>query len=468
MADGWVDGQNWADASPGKVGRKVWAQVTTSEAGANPFNITYDIAIDDYRDSSGQCSIGTASLRVVTRSKITGAISSGDTVVDSGLLSWHPSCVMSVSGTATVKIDYARYDVIGLDLVGYSKGGRYYAVGWPDRPVGGVENPQRWWETVVTCEDSSGSKTYERAQSSIFSEYDEVWPDYPEVTCVKPLTLTHMEIWQHSDYAEKQLEYSWDLPAEQKQWLRDYPNCVDGSCTLELQRFDTESRRWLACFDDPSLCLNWFDDPQKEILYQCVYNGVKQALEDCNLYSKLFDFEDPTMITDPETGLGEPGSNPVNPTNPEPETNPWAVTIDQNLNCPPPFSWTSLVNPWWYYQGVKCATVEVFAPKIDRSPFEPALAAFQQGKLGQLIYGFEDQLETLQAGAPRCKGPGGTLAFFGTATEFYPLDSCSGWQAEYAPLVNAFTRFIIGVTTLLTVVTVLMRSFGFNPGGSSD
>lgn len=226
----------------------------------------------------------------------------------------------------------------------------WYPVGHSLRPAVVDPDPARWWTTEWLCEGEAPHT----ATSDVWHESDPEWPAPPEPTC-DASALTHVSVTENADGLAPALLYEWDLPAElaaaTETWAGAYPQCTDGSCILELARIDPETSTRLACFDNPALCLDWFADPAKTDNYVCTYGGQDVALSECNMYAPTFDPAKRTTggtFADPATGE-EPNGTPVSvPT--------------EDTSCPPPFSWSALFNPWFYYKGVTCALEWAFVP----------------------------------------------------------------------------------------------------------
>lgn len=228
----------------------------------------------------------------------------------------------------------------------------YYTVGSPVRPAGQEANPVRWFRTDWLCE-AGGVSTSHSADSAEFRELDAEWAEPVTPTC-DPGALTQVTVSEMGTGLDTSVLYEWTLPVELSAWAEAYPECTGGGCMLELHYLDPASGTRLACFDNPELCLGWFEAPLKLDTFVCTYGSHDVALAECNMYAPTFDpakwpASGKAPYADPETG--EAGPAPVADPLPAP-TN----------GCPPPFTWTSLVTPWWYYKGTLCALEAAFVP----------------------------------------------------------------------------------------------------------
>lgn len=219
----------------------------------------------------------------------------------------------------------------------------YYPVGHLSRPETGPASPTRWLTTEWLCE-AGGVTTSHTADSAPFSELDGEFPEAVQPVC-DPGALTSVTVTEYSSDTDPATLYEWTLPAEMRAWAATYPQCVDGSCTLELLRIDPATANRLACFDNPELCLGWFEDPLKADNYLCTYGGQDVALAECNLYAPTFDpsrwpVSGKAPYADPETG--------------EIPTDAPVALPEQETGCPPPFSWSAVWNNWWLFKAVDC------------------------------------------------------------------------------------------------------------------
>lgn len=240
-----------------------------------------------------------------------------------------------------------RYDL----LVGTTVVATYYPEASPDRPPVVSADPQRWWRTTWECSVGAGGSLL----SAAFRESAPEWPGFPSAQCDAG-AVTHVKIGQVTEgLTTTQTMFDWTADPAYVEWAQS--DCVGGGCQLLLSRIDAVTGSRLSCFDNPSLCVSWFSDPAKAGTYECTYGGEVVALDECNVYSPTFNsaqtnqginYADPETGTAPSTGTGtgtDPGGEP------------------QDNSCPPPFSWSALVNPWYYYKGMVCALQDAFVPQ---------------------------------------------------------------------------------------------------------
>lgn len=224
----------------------------------------------------------------------------------------------------------------------------WYPEGHSDWTPGTEADPVRWWTTTWLCEGGSPQS----AQSATWHETDAEWPVPVDPSC-DGSALVSVTVTEEGTGLDPWVLYEWTLPVELSAWAQAYPECTGGACLLELHYVDPASGTRLACFDSPELCLGWFEAPLKADTYVCTYGTHDVALAECNMYAPTFDparwpVSGAAPYGDPETGESAPGA-------------PVVVPAPDN-GCPPPFTWTSLVTPWWYYKGVTCALTWAFVP----------------------------------------------------------------------------------------------------------
>jgi hypothetical protein len=278
-----------------------------------------------------------------------GSSSVGDLGMGGTLLTWHRT-VTCTTGLDRVEID--GQDALSGDWSGSTtptvpRDSTWYPVGHPSRPIDPILNPQRWWVTTWKCDGGSPHTI----TSTPWHETDVEWPTPPMPSCDAG-SVSEVTVRQTGEGVPDQTLYTWAADPTQTTWAATYPQCTNGSCTLELSRVDASTGTRLACFDNPELCVDWFADPAKTTDYVCTYAGTDLALSECNMYSQVFDQtkrQAGGTIADPQTG--EIPAGLVVPPVPA-----------EDASCPPAFSWSALFNPWYYYKGVTCALSWAFVP----------------------------------------------------------------------------------------------------------
>jgi len=241
----------------------------------------------------------------------------------------------------------------------------YWPVGNPARPADASADPVRVWETRWQCASASASS----ARSEGFLESWPEWPMYPPAECAGGAVPQWVEVWEitPTGEAEDVLLESWTPTQPMIDWQTNFPQCGDGSCRLLLSRIDAATGLRLSCLANSSLCVDWWQDPARADNYECTYGGGVVAIEECAAYAPTFNVATGVDVqteagpkpageigpyADPATGEPVPADDPTPA--PEPGT--------QDNTCPPPFSWSSLLNPWWNYKGVTCAMEWAFVP----------------------------------------------------------------------------------------------------------
>lgn len=240
---------------------------------------------------------------------------------------------------------------VGSDGQTYQNQVTYYSLANPLRPPDVGSSPVRHWRTDWTCgPGSTGS-----AMSSAFNESTASWPAFPTATC-EAGALDSVKVWQMTAGLDDSLVYEWSLPTEYTSNNPAPDECSTATpCDLLLERQQTPgSTKYSSCFSNPAACVDWWTETAhgtqavEASEYRCTYGGVSLVLKECAVYAHLFD---KGVYANPKTGETTSTTTTPDPSGPE-----------QDANCPPPFSWSSLVNPWWYYKGVVCALSEAFVP----------------------------------------------------------------------------------------------------------
>ncbi len=379
--------------SPGFTNGAVLPAVFTGSGGATATG-TVGLTVDagSYR-STGVVTVGSetgggvggsvvleASLneRLYEVNLLTGVVRSGGAA---GLSMTNPAGgVAAAVRTFTPAVGYGL-DHLEFNVSGAAQQTLWYPVGHVSRPPDVDPHPQRWWRTTWECSVGAGGS----ALSAAFGESSVEWPGFPAASCDAG-AVTRVLIEQITEgLTTTQVMYDWTADPAYVEWARG--DCVGGGCTLLLRRIDSVTGSRLSCFDNPSLCVSWFSDPDKLDNYECTYGGNIVDLSECNVYSPTFDpaqtgqginYADPQTGTAPSTGTGTgPGGDP------------------QDDSCPPPFSWSSLVNPYYYYKGTVCALEEVFIPQNElhtakvRNAVDQSVLGAANSALGSIGGAFE-------------------------------------------------------------------------------
>jgi hypothetical protein len=235
-------------------------------------------------------------------------------------------------------------------------GTAWYPEGHALYEAGMEADPERWWVTEWTCADgSSGS-----AASDRFRETMAEWPTPLEPSC-SASALTATKVYEYTAGGEPSLLYEWAMDPSTSAWATQYPECVNGSCLLELHRVDAATGTRLACFDNPDACAQWMDDPQREANYQCTYGTHDVELSECYVYAPTFDVEQRTgegSYGDPETGVVPDGV--VTP----PGGGPGAPDVD-SCGSAPAFEMSLGGIGYWIAHGTAWALCQAFVPQFD-------------------------------------------------------------------------------------------------------
>lgn len=237
----------------------------------------------------------------------------------------------------------------------------WYPLGHPLRPATPDPNPARWFVASWSCADG----TVGNASSATFHETDASFPDVPAASCAGAVATYSVQMVSSSGLTTSIIQ--WTAPDVVRNWGQT-DAAKSGTATLNLWFTDPQTGARISCQDSPSLCADWWAETNQgtatQSQYDCTYGGEAVALSECTVYSHAYDLG---VYSDPRTGEPSTGTTPV----PDPGS--------QDQSCPPPFSWLSLFNPWWYYQGTVCA---VKATVVPRTGFWTTTQASLRSTLG--------------------------------------------------------------------------------------
>ncbi|WP_448060802.1 hypothetical protein [Cellulomonas hominis] len=313
-------------------------------------------------------------------------------------------------------------------------------------------DPQRWWRTTWQCSVGAGGVLL----SAAFRESTPEWPGFPVASCDAG-SVTRVLIEQVTEgLTTTQTLYDWTADPAYVEWAQS--DCVGGGCTLLLRRIDSVTGSRLSCFDNPSLCVSWFSDPDKLDNYECTYGGNVVDLSECNVYSPTFNpaqtgrginYADPETGVAPEAGTGtEPGGEP------------------QDNSCPPPFSWSALVNPWYYYKGTVCALQDAFVPQNSTAQMTRVRTAIDQSSPGQWSGAISGMFDGLSVTEGSCTGP--RLRWEYVGLDVYPFNACNPPMSGVASWSRILSTAAIGIFGAMACLRALGSGFGWKPSAGGD
>jgi hypothetical protein len=328
---------------------------------------------------------------------------------------------------------------VPLDMWTTQNGLPWYPQGHTKWVPGQDANPQRWWETTWQC--SAGAPGGSQRSAS-FTETDPEWPGFPTAQCAAGSVVTSILVDQITENGESQRVWEWTAGEGYTEWADTYPQCVGGGCELLLKRIDLVTGARVSCFDNPSLCTKWMTDPGKHENYECSYGGTVVGLEQCFVYAPTFEMGPGSDYADPD------GNVDPNPT-PGGETDPDGPSRDES--CPPPFSWSSLVNPWWYYKATSCALSEAFVPTQTQVKVQQIAQTVQTKTPVPQIRSIADALTPPDAGS-ECLRLSLPLKFV-IGHDQPMLDSCT-WSDPVSQLLRQY-RPLLGIVAWVVTIAPL-------------
>lgn len=269
------------------------------------------------------------------------------------------------------------------------------------------------------------------------------------------------------------------VPQPVRDWQTQFPNCWDGSCSLDLVK-KIGGEMTLDCFEAPDQCLNWHEEVAGgSTSYECRYAQQVVDISECNVYSRVFDrtaVQQGTGYADPKTGQ-RPGTqtNPTTGTQTPPQTNPGAASSGMgspvqnpqtNRQCWPQ-GWAAF-NPFeWVLQPVKCALEWAFVPRksvVQNTMNGVRLAAMNSkpGELAATVNTWQAYTAAMNGGG--CAGPMVNLELMDIVSySGTPLSACS----EPAASLAHWSKIIIGAGAILLGLFAITRHVGrvFGYGG---
>lgn len=321
----------------------------------------------------------------------------------------------------------------------------WFPTGHTSRPPAMSSDPARHWQTRAQC--STGPVV---TNSVTFNESALEWPAYPDAGCLGGSIPTSYEVWllTEGDQVAPQLVKSWAPAPALTDWYGTYPDCVDGSCRLELQRIDPATGTGLSCFTNPHACVDWFEDPARADNYRCTYAGGQTVpLSECFVYKPTFNVATGTAV---QTGTG---------TRPAADTNPYGdpatgepVPADGSStpggevgdpSCPPTFTVSLGGIGYWVWKGVSCALTERFVPQnaLDTAAVSTAWQGTAFGDVGGFMGGLTPAAFLPAGGACGVIVDREVPALFGGRLT---VTTCGGWWEDAGVM-----RGLIGAAFIL-------------------
>lgn len=221
-------------------------------------------------------------------------------------------------------------------------------------------NPERTLTTSVVCSSPSGPDVTVTATSSPFVETDATWPQIPVPHCPSGSVPAHTGITESGPSGDRPV-WDVDVPADVQSWQQEYPQCLDGGCTLRLFKIGPAGGDLGDCFLQSGRCEGWFaePEPQRSQDYECRYGLPGQlvaiALSNCYVYSPTFDVQQQAK----GIPTGDPATGDIPDTITDSTGDPAPDPGDDGGSCWPS-GWGAFNPLAWVYMPVKCAVVDAF------------------------------------------------------------------------------------------------------------
>ena len=322
-------------------------------------------------------------------------------------------------------------------------------------PVGGDDDPER--SLVCTIEASDGH-TYTQTSAATYREGSGATasPECPALPDgVRP---SHVQV---DDSLGNPL-YDEDVTDAYADWWDTYPECREGACKLDLIR--TVSSYPVSCFDLENECAEWFTDPDKADNYECHYGIHTVDLDECNVYSGVFQ---PGRISigapyaDPTTGEWSGGQS--SPAEAAEQMNADVQDPDRYRTCLDD-GWAELNPVEWVLTPIKCALEWAFVPRpavVNLEGYEMS-QAWEKSPPGVLIGELSGWSFSIDATG--CDGFTIELPYLGEQQLFY---ACDGGGAQLAAMVKPLTTLGVVIPGAIGIISMIGGVIGYSRGGGA-
>lgn len=267
-----------------------------------------------------------------------------------------------------------------------------------------------------------------------------------------------------------------EVPTAVQDWMESYPQCMDGSCLLELKK-EIGGTMELDCFAAPEQCADWQTETAAQTaVYRCYYANAVVDLAECNVYGRTFqrqNVQTGTAYSDPATGeTVKTGTGTTTTTNPGAQT----VSMSSPVADPAttrtcwPTGW-GVFNPFeWVYQPVKCAFEWAFVPR--ESKLSEVRTALRLSVMNSQPAGVVQAVQAWGAAVPSvsgCAGPTITLDLPSDVTYTgTPISACSEPASTLAMVSRAAISIVFILFGLFAITRYVGRVFGFTGFGRGD
>jgi hypothetical protein len=245
-----------------------------------------------------------------------------------------------------------------------------------------------------------------------------------------------------------------DTTDEYLDWWNTYPECRTGACKLDLWKSGSLG----SCFDLDTACATWWTDTQKGTqagAYECRYGAYKVDLNECAVYSGVFDPLRQTVgspYADPMTGEWSKGQS-----SPSKASEAMGGSVQNPAGTRQCFEqgWAQFNPVEWVFTPIKCGYEWAFVPKTTPMKMEAvkAMNSFSgtmPGKYVAMLTGWN-----LKSPDQSCKGIPIKTNWLQTGSQTnYFLSACPGDMLE--PLARPVK---IGIGFLTLVAFFVAMSF---------
>lgn len=314
--------------------------------------------------------------------------------------------------------------------------------------------------TFVCTIVGSDSQTYS-ATSAAFHETDSSWPTPVCPTLPSGVTLASTQI-KEVGGGETHTVYSKTATPQYLSAVTLAPECSTGTCLLDLKKSGQ------SCFQNPTSCADWFQDPNRSTNYSCTYGTHSVDLTECYVYANSFTataMASGQTLSDPQTGVPQTSDYSTVVGSDTATTNrPVVDPSTANKQCFPN-GWAAFNPVEWILEPTQCALEWAFVPRQSvitekLTAMQTAFALTPVAQIGAVVTGWHFDI-------PPAGCDGVTVDFSAAWPSLHSskiMGACPG-----SPLhpVAVLCSTLIGISAAIGSIKIVSRNFAgvFGYGG---
>lgn len=366
----------------------------------------------------------------------------------------NPGCSQSADVGRTA---YRWNDPVAGAPVSYAIAGSNTGVSAVMTPKVTKTDPSRTWKSTIKYTDGTTSSK----NSLPFKESEESFAPILNPVPIVGKIPEKITVTEEGGPGVAPVVSDQAVTPEFKEWLAKYPECVDGTCLLDLRT------KGASCFAGETDCAGWFESPTRDADYTCKYGKHAVALSECYGYAKLFNpgvATGATPLADPTTGEPTTGGSTVDSPDSKPLMDKGVAAADKPRNCFPG-GWAALNPVNWVVQPVQCALEWAFVPRASvlKAQLDTGGAAFKTKMPGQLqsVVGSWHFV----APAASCGGLRLDLGWLPGGKVMTIMNSCEVPFRDMAMWTRVFCNLAFAVLGIGAITRYLAKVFNFEGVG---